>query len=153
MRAWVDRIATTVWERWDSMLPDGTMNPGAMTSFNHYALGAVADWLHRTVAGLAPAAPGWRRLLVRPRPGGGLTSAAARHLTPYGEARVAWTRADGTLRLRVDVPAGVTATVPLPGRETVQVRHGRHEWEPPDPAQPGNSAAVRRRPARPGTLR
>jgi alpha-L-rhamnosidase len=47
--------ATTIWERWDSMLPDGSINPGEMTSFNHYALGAVADFLHRTVAGLAPA--------------------------------------------------------------------------------------------------
>ena len=52
--------ATTVWERWDSLLPDGTVNPGEMTSFNHYALGAVADWLHRTVAGLAPDAPDTR---------------------------------------------------------------------------------------------
>ena len=50
--------ATTIWERWDSMLPDGSINPGEMTSFNHYALGAVADWMHRTVAGLAPAGPG-----------------------------------------------------------------------------------------------
>ena len=46
--------ATTIWERWDSLLPDGSVNPGGMTSFNHYALGAVADWLHRRVAGLAP---------------------------------------------------------------------------------------------------
>ena len=60
--------ATTIWERWDSMLADGTINPGEMTSFNHYALGAVADWLHRRVAGLAPAEPGYRRLTVAPRP-------------------------------------------------------------------------------------
>ena len=53
--------ATTIWERWDSMLPDGSINPGDMTSFNHYAFGSVADWLHRTVGGLAPAAPGYRR--------------------------------------------------------------------------------------------
>src|SRR5262249_14600583 len=52
--------ATTIWERWDSMLPDGSINPGEMTSFNHYAFGAVADWLHRVVGGLAPAAPGYR---------------------------------------------------------------------------------------------
>ena len=64
--------ATTIWERWDSLLPDGTVNPGEMTSFNHYALGAVADWLHRTVAGLAPAAPGYRRSDHAPPPGGGL---------------------------------------------------------------------------------
>ena len=61
--------ATTIWERWDSMLPDGTINPGQMTSFNHYALGSVADWLHRTVAGLAPAEPGYRRVRVAPRIG------------------------------------------------------------------------------------
>ena len=87
--------ATTIWERWDSMLPDGSINPGEMTSFNHYALGAVADWLHRTVAGLAPAAPGYRRLRVAPRPGPGITSAAATHETPYGTAAVSWTARTG----------------------------------------------------------
>ena len=65
--------ATTVWERWDSMLPDGSVNPGEMTSFNHYAFGAVADWMHRVIGGLAPAAPGYRELRIEPRPGGGLT--------------------------------------------------------------------------------
>ena len=65
--------ATTIWERWDSMLPDGTINPGEMTSFNHYALGAVADWMHRTIGGIAPAEPGYAKVLVAPRPGGGLT--------------------------------------------------------------------------------
>jgi alpha-L-rhamnosidase len=126
--------ATTVWERWDSMLPDGSINPGQMTSFNHYALGAVADWLHRRVAGLAPAAPGYRRLLVRPVPDRRLTSAAARHLTPYGEAAVSWERTDGRLTLRVTVPVGVTATVYVPGEATpAEVRHGRHEWTVADP--------------------
>ena len=86
--------ATTVWERWDSMLPDGTMNPGEMTSFNHYALGAVADWLHRRVAGIAPAEPGYRRIAVRPVPTSALTHAAARLRTPYGEASVGWRRQD-----------------------------------------------------------
>ncbi|GAA1278145.1 glycoside hydrolase family 78 protein [Pseudonocardia aurantiaca] len=129
--------ATTIWERWDSMLPDGSINPGQMTSFNHYALGAVADWLHRVVAGLAPAAPGYRRLLVRPMPGGGLTSAAARHDTPYGPAAVAWERADGRLRLSVEVPVGVRADVHVPGRaELVEVGHGHHRWDVPDPVEP-----------------
>ncbi len=76
--------ATTVWERWDSLLPDGSINRTEMTSFNHYALGAVADFLHRVVAGLAPAEPGYRKLLVRPRPGGGLSHAGATLRTPYG---------------------------------------------------------------------
>ncbi|KAF5683541.1 alpha-L-rhamnosidase [Fusarium denticulatum] len=67
--------ATTVWERWNSMLPDGSVNPGRMTSFNHYALGAVADWLHGTVGGIAPMAssPGWKVFRVKPIPGGNVT--------------------------------------------------------------------------------
>jgi alpha-L-rhamnosidase len=126
--------ATTVWERWDSMLPDGRINPGQMTSFNHYALGAVADWLHRTVAGLAPAAPGYRSIVVRPLPGGGLTRASARHDCPYGTAAVAWERSGGRFRLRVQVPVGVTATVHLPGEpEPEVVGHGTHTWDVGDP--------------------
>jgi alpha-L-rhamnosidase len=127
--------ATTVWERWDSMLPDGSINPGEMTSFNHYALGAVADWLHRTVAGLAPAAPGYREIEVRPVPGPGLDSASARHLTPYGEAAVSWRRGGGRFALAVTVPVGGTAEVHLPdGSASVRVGHGRHEFDCADPA-------------------
>ncbi len=126
--------ATTVWERWDSMLPDGTINPGQMTSFNHYALGAVADWLHRTVAGLAPAAPGYRTLEIRPQPDAALTSASARHLSPYGEASVSWRRDAGRLTVHATVPVGVTATVTLPGQGgPVTVGHGRHDWDVADP--------------------
>jgi alpha-L-rhamnosidase len=125
--------ATTVWERWDSMLSDGTINPGQMTSFNHYALGAVADWLHRTVAGLAPGAPGYRRIVVRPEPTHRLTSASARMRTPYGDAEVGWERADGLFTLRVVVPVGATAVVHVPGEaEPAEVRHGTHAWRVPD---------------------
>ncbi|OLF05610.1 alpha-L-rhamnosidase [Actinophytocola xinjiangensis] len=126
--------ATTVWERWDALAPDGSINPGAMTSFNHYALGAVADWLHRSVAGLAPAAPGYRELLVRPLPGPALTHASASHRTPYGMASVTWRRAGGRLTLRVTVPVGAGATVHVPGRvDPERVAHGEHTWEVPDP--------------------
>ncbi|MDQ0378522.1 glycoside hydrolase family 78 protein [Amycolatopsis thermophila] len=125
--------ATTIWERWDSMLPDGSINPGEMTSFNHYALGAVADWMHRTVAGLAPWAPGYREMTVRPVPNAALTHASARHETPYGEASVAWRRDSGRLTLEVVVPPGVTAKVHVPGDSAVEVRHGRHSWTVPDP--------------------
>ncbi|MBO0707371.1 MAG: family 78 glycoside hydrolase catalytic domain, partial [Candidatus Dormibacteraeota bacterium] len=125
--------ATTIWERWDSMLPDGSINPGEMTSFNHYAFGAVADWLHRTVAGLAPAAPGYRHLTIHPQPGSGLTEAAARHVTPYGEAAVAWRRDGGRLHLEATVPIGATATVRLPGRDPFRVGPGHHVWTVSDP--------------------
>src|SRR6185436_19448964 len=86
----VTKDATTVWERWDSLLPDGSMNPGEMTSFNHYALGAVADWIHQHVGGLAPDAPGYRRLRCAPVVGGGLTWASSSLRTPYGRAACAW---------------------------------------------------------------
>ena len=129
--------ATTIWERWDSMLPDGSINPGQMTSFNHYAFGAVADWLHRTVAGLAPAAPGYRHLTIHPVPGTGLTQAAARHLTPYGEAAVAWRRDAGQLEVEATVPIGARATVALPGREPFGVGPGHHAWTVPDPVPEG----------------
>ncbi|MDX3452293.1 family 78 glycoside hydrolase catalytic domain [Streptomyces sp. ME02-8801-2C] len=139
--------ATTVWERWDSMLPDGTVNPGQMTSFNHYALGAVADWMHRTVAGLAPAAPGYREFTVRPLPDRALTHASARHVTPYGEASVSWRRAEGRFHLEVTVPVGTRATVHLPGEgwPPVTAAHGTHTWttEDPCPATSAEPATVR----------
>lgn len=135
--------ATTIWERWDSMLPDRTINPGQMTSFNHYALGAVGDWLHRSVAGLAPAAAGYRRLAVRPRPGPGLSHAFARHRTPYGEATVAWRREGGKLHVEITVPIGCRAEVDLPGQEPLEVGPGEHAWTVRDPVE-----APRRPPAK-----
>jgi alpha-L-rhamnosidase len=122
--------ATTIWERWDSLLPDGSVNPGEMTSFNHYALGAVADWMHRTIAGLAPAEPGYQRIDVQPRPGGRLTHATARHLTPYGLAEVAWKIAQDTFALDVVVPPNTRARVTFPGSQTaaVDVGSGTYHW-------------------------
>ncbi|WP_439590828.1 family 78 glycoside hydrolase catalytic domain [Microbacterium sp.] len=121
--------ATTVWERWDSLLPDGSVNPGEMTSFNHYALGAVADWLHRTVAGLAPDAPGYARLRIAPRPLSSFQHAEARHVTPYGAASVAWSRDGDVIVVRATVPANTTAIVDLPGDGAAfEVGSGRHEW-------------------------
>ena len=64
--------ATTMWERWDSMLPDGSINPGEMTSFNHYAFGGVADWMQQTIGGLSAYEPGYRVLRFSPAPGGGV---------------------------------------------------------------------------------
>ncbi|MEU8251199.1 alpha-L-rhamnosidase C-terminal domain-containing protein [Nonomuraea sp. NPDC048916] len=101
-----------------------------MTSFNHYALGAVADFLHRTVAGLAPAAPGYRRLRVAPRPGGGLTHASAELDTPYGPASVAWTLAGGILTVTATVPPGAVAEVDLPCPDAIpaEVGAGTHTF-------------------------
>jgi alpha-L-rhamnosidase len=134
--------ATTIWERWDSMLPDGAINPGEMTSFNHYALGAVADWLQRTVGGLAPAAPGYRQLEIRPRPGAGLTHARARHTTPYGPAECAWRIEQGQMVIEVVVPPNSRARVTLPGDgSTMEVGSGSYRWAYPyQAAQPARPA-------------
>ncbi|BCW62912.1 alpha-L-rhamnosidase [Arthrobacter sp. StoSoilB22] len=135
--------ATTIWERWDSMRPDGSVNPGGMTSFNHYALGAVADWMHRSVAGLAPAAAGYRELVVHPYPTAALTSASASHLTPYGEAAVRWERSNGRLKLDIKVPVGATAQVHVPGApEPETVAHGEYTWDVFDPTTASEGAAT-----------
>jgi alpha-L-rhamnosidase len=134
--------ATTIWERWDSLLPDGSVNPGEMTSFNHYALGAVADWLHRTVGGLAPAAPGWRHIAIRPCPGGGLTFAQARHHTPYGMAACRWTIESGEMTVEIQVPPNTSASVSLPGQRDspLEVGSGTYHWsypyQPPEVTPP-----------------
>ncbi len=123
--------ATTIWERWDSLLPDGTVNPSGMTSFNHYALGAVADWLHRIVAGLAPGEAGYRTLDVAPQPGPGLDHASARLETPHGPASAGWRREGDTVTVDVLVPEGCTARVVLPDHPegvVLDVGAGEHSW-------------------------
>lgn len=120
--------ATTIWERWDSMLPDGAINPGEMTSFNHYALGAIADWLHRDVAGLAPAAPGYARLRIAPHPLDGFDFAEAVHLTPYGRASVRWDRDGDDVTVEAAVPANTEADVILPDGTRREVGSGSHHW-------------------------
>jgi alpha-L-rhamnosidase len=119
---------TTIWERWDSQRPDGTLNASSMTSFNHYALGSVADWLHRVVAGLAPLEPGYRRIRFQPRPGGTLDRAAAEHDTPYGAAGIEWTRSGDSLEVTVTVPVGSQGEVVLPDGGTLSVAHGTHRF-------------------------
>ncbi|HEU5473650.1 MAG TPA: family 78 glycoside hydrolase catalytic domain [Actinophytocola sp.] len=108
------RGATTVWERWDGIRPDGSFNDPGMNSFNHYGFGSVGDFLYRQIGGLAPASPGYAALLIAPRPGAGLTSARSTYLTPFGTAISEWSSSAGVLTLRVTVPAGTSATVRVP---------------------------------------
>ncbi|MGC7101775.1 glycoside hydrolase family 78 protein [Amycolatopsis lurida] len=124
--------ATTIWERWDAIRPDGTLHPSGLGSHNHYALGAVANWLHRVVGGLSPTEPGYRSMRIAPRPGGGLTHATLTHDTVHGRVAVAWRVIDDRLRLAVTIPAGTTATVVLPLHPdglAEEVAAGDHTWE------------------------
>lgn len=119
--------ATTIWERWDSMLPDGSINPGEMTSFNHYALGAVGDWLHQVVGGIRPAAPGFAQIRFEPVPGPGLDWAEASLETPHGLAACRWKRDGDQLEVTVVAP-DVPATVVLPNGDTHHVGFGEHTF-------------------------
>ncbi|HEX5994639.1 MAG TPA: family 78 glycoside hydrolase catalytic domain [Jiangellales bacterium] len=129
--------ATTIWERWDGILPDGTINPGEMTSFNHYAFGAIADWMHRVIAGLAPREPGYRELVLAPRPAPGLDWARAELETPYGRAAVAWEASAGTITITATVPPNTRARVSLPaGSGHFDVGSGHHSWAVADTREP-----------------
>jgi alpha-L-rhamnosidase len=119
--------ATTIWERWDSMLPDGTINPGQMTSFNHYAFGAVAYWMHQIIGGIAPLEPGYSRVLIAPQPGGGIHWARSSLETRHGKISVSWSHDDdGLIELDIAVPQDVTALVQLPGTQAQEFRGGQH---------------------------
>lgn len=122
---------TTTWERWDSLLPNGSVNPGSMTSFNHYAFGSVADWVHQKVGGLAPAEPGWKTVKVAPEPGGNITYAKAGYLGPYGMVNSSWTVGDAGFNLEISVPPNSKAVVTLPGGngETKEVGSGKHDFK------------------------
>ncbi|NHI15737.1 alpha-L-rhamnosidase [Microbacterium excoecariae] len=148
----VDRGATTVWERWDAILPDGRIHSGAMDagsaadgegsmlSFNHYAYGAVIDWVYRTVAGLAPDAPGYRVARVAPRPAAGMDRASAAIDTAYGTLAIDWHLEDGDFVADLDVPFGVTAALDLPlsagsvASHAGPLTHGRHSLRVTHPA-------------------
>lgn len=134
--------ATTIWERWDSMLPDGTINPGDMTSFNHYALGAVADWMHRELAGLTLLEPGHRRVRLAPHPLPGIDDAAVAFESPFGRIELGWRRDGGLVVVTATIPLGVEAELALPGAPAGAPRvvgAGRHRWtcSVPEAVRPG----------------
>ncbi|MEW1722426.1 alpha-L-rhamnosidase [Streptomyces sp. NPDC093109] len=110
----IDRGATTMWERWDSITPSGGFQDAGMNSFNHYAYGSVGEWMYANIAGIAPRAPGFREITVRPRPGGGLTRAEGRFDSVYGPITTKWRTGAGGFELTVSLPANTTAEVWIP---------------------------------------
>jgi alpha-L-rhamnosidase len=136
----VESGGTTIWERWDALRPDGTVNiadlgggsdedsGGGMVSFNHYAAGAVGDWLYRRIAGLEPLEGGYRSFRVAPLLGGGLTSAEGAVDTPFGRARSCWTLDGDQFALDVDVPVSARCRVELPDGTRHEVTSGSHRF-------------------------
>jgi alpha-L-rhamnosidase len=107
--------ATTTWERWDSMLPDGSVNRGLMTSFNHHAFGSIANWLHADVGGLEAIEPGWKVFRVKPRPNKELTWAETIFESRYGRIELKWTLEGDTFRVILRVPPNSSAVISMPG--------------------------------------
>jgi alpha-L-rhamnosidase len=119
----VKQGATTIWERWDGQKPDGSFQDAGMNSFNHYAYGAIGDWMYRVVTGIEvdTEAPGYKHILIQPQPGGGLTRARASHLSQYGKVTSAWQLKDGRIEFTIEIPANTRATVRLPNATTAEI--------------------------------
>jgi len=127
----VTQGATTIWERWDGQKPDGSFQSPTMNSFNHYAYGAVGDWMYRVVAGIdtSSAAPGYKHVVIHPRPGGGLTHAKASLETMYGTVASSWETDDNRFELTVSIPPNTDATVRLPDGRVESIGSGTHHFE------------------------
>jgi alpha-L-rhamnosidase len=130
-RSWLYPItvgATTIWERWEAIHEDGTISGGGldsptegsgegMLSFNHYAYGAVVDWMYRNVGGISPTAPGYERVSIQPAPHAHLDACKSSMQTGFGEVAVDWKLSGPTLSIELKVPFGVTAELNLPATD------------------------------------
>ena len=122
----ITKGATTIWERWDGIKPDGSFQDEGMNSFNHYAYGAIGEWLYRFVAGLEldEQRPAYKHSVIQPHTGGNLSSARAKLQSVYGEVAAGWERSEGRMKVTVIVPPNTTATVKLPDARIDQVLEG-----------------------------
>lgn len=120
--------ATTIWERWDGQKPDSSFQTPGMNSFNHYAYGAIGDWMYRVMAGIDtdPSAPGYKKIIIRPQLTDKLTFAAADLQTYYGSVGSHWKREGNKVQLDVVIPANTTATVYIPSTSPDAVREGNN---------------------------
>lgn len=108
--------ATTIWERWDGIKPDSTLQNASMNSFNHYAYGAIGEWMYKVIAGINPVEsnPGYKEVRIHPQPGGHLTEASASHESLYGAISSGWVLENGEITITVAIPPNVMADVRLP---------------------------------------
>lgn len=125
----VDMGATTVWERWNSLMPDGTPNPDGMNSYNHYAYGSVMEFVYRRIAGIEAAAPGFREVRIAPHPCKGLASVRAEYDSAGGKITAGYTQSGGRITFFAEIPQGVRGEVIFPGQAPATVSGGSCSWE------------------------
>ncbi|WP_079140782.1 family 78 glycoside hydrolase catalytic domain [Streptomyces sp. LUP47B] len=121
--------ATTMWERWNSIMPDGSFGPVDMNSFNHYAYGAVGNWMFQNIGGLSAIGPGYKRSRIAPVPGGNLTQGSGSLKTVYGPLSSRWSTRNGALDLKVTVPVNTVAEVHVPAKSRWAVTEGGRRAE------------------------
>jgi len=127
--------ATTIWERWDGIKPDGTFEDPSMNSYNHYAYGAIGDWMYRVIAGIDTKTdePGYKQIIIKPTIGGNLQYAYADYETNYGKVSSHWKIDGGNLSLDVEIPANTTATIYIPaGNGSTVMESGKPIAPEPD---------------------
>lgn len=124
----VDMGATTIWERWNSLLPDGTPNPDGMNSYNHYAYGSVMEFVYRRVAGIESTAPGFKKVKIAPNPVKGLAEVAAEYDSVNGKIEAGYKSGNGTITFFARVPKGITAEIYLPNEGKVASGSGEFEF-------------------------
>ena len=113
-----------MWERWNSIMPDGSFGDVGMNSFNHYAYGAVGDWMYQNIGGIKALEAGYRKIQVAPAVGGGLTHGAGHYDSAYGAIATDWKTTGDDLALEVEVPVNTTAEVVLPAANAYAVTEG-----------------------------
>jgi alpha-L-rhamnosidase len=117
--------ATTMWERWNSIQSDLTFGPVDMNSFNHYAYGAVGDWMFGNLGGIQAVTPGYQQARIAPLvAASGLTNASCFQQTPFGRIATAWSVSNRTCVLTVEIPVNTTATVYMPAKTGTTVHEG-----------------------------
>ena len=126
----VNMGATTIWERWNSIKPDGTFDESGMNSLNHYAYGSIGDWMYRKAAGINQLEPGYKKILIKPMFVKGIEEAEGTLESPYGRIVSSYSCKDGKIHIHAEIPANTTAVIVLPEKEEkLEVGSGVYDYE------------------------
>jgi alpha-L-rhamnosidase len=126
----VNKGATTIWERWNSILPDGSFDVSGMNSLNHYAYGSIGDWMYRKVAGVSQLKPGYKKFRVQPMFVKGIEEAGIEFESVYGKIVSKWSCKNGKIRVHIEVPANTSAEIRLPEKDgVIRAGSGIYEYE------------------------
>lgn len=127
--------ATTIWERWNSIMPDGKITPTEMNSLNHYAYGSIAEWMYRCMCGINPTEdePGFKKALIAPQPDptGKISRAECELDTAAGRYRSAWSTGGGFAELEIDIPFDCQAELRLPDGRVKLLEAGKYKFKTP----------------------